>query len=196
MTEENVSSKTLEEIDKEREDEDIKKLEAVLFVAGRFLNMRELIALSDLNPIIIREFLGKLTSKYKKTDSAIQIVHKGEGNFSMWKMDIKPEYAYLINRVATGSSEFSKAEQGTLAAIAFKQPIKQSVIVKMRGNKAYDHIKKFSELGMIKKKKLGHTYELSLSDDFYDYFNISETEIDKNPLNNSELKEIRYEDVD
>ena len=66
-----------------------------------------------------------------------------------------------------------------MAIIAFKQPVKQSVIIKIRGNKAYDHIKRFTELGLIKKKRMGHTYEISLSDEFYDYFNVSEQEITK-----------------
>ena len=44
------------------------------------------------------------------------------------------------------------------------------MIIKIRGNKAYDHIKKFEDIGLIKKKKVGHTHELLLSDDFYDYF--------------------------
>ena len=95
-------------------------------------------------------------------------------------MDVKPEYQDIINKIATGSAEFVKSEQETLAIIAYKQPIKQSVIIKIRGNKAYDHIKKFADLGLIKKKKVGHTYELSLSDDFYDYFNIGSSI--ENPL--------------
>ena len=95
-------------------------------------------------------------------------------------MDVKNEFSYIINKFATGTSEFSKAEQETLAIIAFKQPMKQSVLIKVRGNKAYDHVKKFTELGLIKKKKIGHTHELSLSDDFYDYFSINE---DKEILN-------------
>jgi segregation and condensation protein B len=95
-------------------------------------------------------------------------------------MDVKPDYQYLVNKLATGNTEFTKAEQETLAIIAYKQPIKQSVIIKIRGNKAYDHIKKFNDLGLIKKKKAGHTYELALSDDFYDYFNINSST--ENPL--------------
>ncbi len=166
-----VSSKTAEEIDESREKEDLKKLEAVFFVSGRFLNMQELISLSDLNPIIIRELIEKLQEKYDKKDSAIEIVEKS----NMWKMDVGQEYSSIINKLATGSSEFSKAEQETLAIIAFKQPIKQSVMVKIRGNKAYEHVKKFSDLGLIKKKKIGHTYELSLRDDFYDYFGIKDS---------------------
>ena len=170
----NVSSKTLDEIDRESEEEDLKKLEAIFFVSGRFLNVKDIITLSDLNPIIIREVIEKLIKNYEERDSAIAIVKKGEPGKEMWKMDVRPEYAKIVNRLATGSSEFTKAEQETLAIIAFKQPMKQSMIIKIRGNKAYDHIKRFTELGLIKKKKSGHTYELSLSDEFYDYFSVGD----------------------
>ena len=132
--------------------------------------MKELISLSDMNPIIIKELLERLQEKYDETDSAIQIIEKS----GAWKMDVRQNFSSVINRLATGSSEFSRAEQETLAIIAFKQPIKQSVIIKIRGNKAYEHIKKFVDLGLIKKKKTGHTYELNLRDEFYDYFNISD----------------------
>jgi len=132
--------------------------------------MQDLISLTDLNPIFIRELIDKLKEKYEKGDFAIEIVEKN----GLWKMDVRQEYVYIINKLATGSSEFSKAEQETLAIIAFKQPIKQSVIIKIRGNKAYDHVNKFSNLGLIKRKKEGHTNILSLSDDFYDYFGVSE----------------------
>ena len=160
------SSQTLNEIDEAREKEDLKKLEAVFFVSARFLTMQELISLTDLNPIIIQELIEKLQEKYDKSDSAIEIIEKNQ----MWKMDVRSQYYNIINKLAGGKSEFSKAEQETLGIIAYKQPIKQSVIIKIRGNKAYDHIKTFLDIGLIKKKKVGHTNELSLSDDFYDYF--------------------------
>ena len=166
-----VGSKTLKEIDESREKDDLKILEAILFVSGRFLNMNELISLSDLNPLIIRDLLEKLREKYDGTESAIQIIEKS----GAWKMDVRKDFSFIINRLATGSSEFSKAEQETLAIIAFKHPMKQSVLIKIRGNKAYGHIKKFVDLGLIRKKKIGHTYELNLRDEFYDYFNISES---------------------
>jgi segregation and condensation protein B len=166
------TSKTLNEIDETREKEDLKILEAVFFISGRFLSMPELISLSDLNPIILGDLIERLKDKYNKEDSALEIIEKN----GLWKMDVRQEYSNIINKLATGSSEFSKAEQETLAIIAYKQPIKQSVIIKIRGNKAYDHIKKLSDLELIKKKKLGHTHELSLSEDFYDYFNVTESE--------------------
>lgn len=167
-----VTSTTLNEVEEARIDEDLRKLEAVMFVSGRFLSMQDLIFLSDLNPARINDLIDKLKMKYEKNDSAIEIVEKN----GLWKMDVRQEYSDVINKLATGSSEFTKAEQETLAIIAYKQPIKQSVIIKIRGNKAYDHIKKFIDLDLIKKKKMGHTNELSLSDEFYDYFNFSPNE--------------------
>jgi segregation and condensation protein B len=167
-----VSSRTIDEIDEAKEKENMKTLEAIFFISGKFLNMQELISLSDLNPLIIRELISKLQEKYSKEDSAIEIVEKN----GVWKMDVRQEFSPIVNKLVTGSAEFSKAEQETLAIIAFKQPIKQSVVIKIRGNKAYDHLKKFSDLGLIIKKKRGHTHDLSLHDDFYDYFNVQDSE--------------------
>lgn len=166
-----VSSKTLEELEGANEKNHLKVLEAVFFVSGRFLSMTELVSLTDLNPIIIRELIDKLKDKFEKIESSIEIVEKK----GLWKMDVRQEYAHMINKLATGANEFSKAEQETLAIIAFKQPIKQSVIIKIRGNKAYDHVKKFADLDLIKRKKEGHTNILTLSDDFYDYFGVDES---------------------
>ena len=83
-----LTSKTAHEIDENREKEDTKKLEAIFFVSGRFLTMQELITLSDLNPIIIKELLEKLQDRYDSNDSAIEIVERS----GSWKMDVKREY--------------------------------------------------------------------------------------------------------
>ena len=166
-----VSVETIEDIDYAKQKENLKKIEAIFFVSGKFLTIPELISLTDLNPIVLRDLIDRLKDKYSKEDSAIAIIEKN----GMWKMDVRPEYYNILNKLAGGRSEFTKAEQETLAIIAFKQPIKQSVIIKIRGNKAYEHIKKFSDLELIRKKKLGHTHELNLSDDFYDYFSVAES---------------------
>ncbi len=167
-----ISSKTVDELEEGKEKENLRILEAIFFVSGRFLSMEDLISLSNFNPLVLRDLIDKLKEKYDSGESAIEIVEKNK----MWKMDVRSEYSSIINKLATGSSEFSKAEQETLAIIAYKQPIKQSVIIKIRGNKAYDHIKKFLDLNLIKSKKEGHTAILSLSDDFYDYFSVVDSD--------------------
>ena len=168
--EENISQKSVEELDSEIELENLKKIEAALFVSGRFMTIQELIALTDVNPILLKKLLADLQDKYK--EGGINIIHQD----NLWKMDVSENLTWMINKLATGAQEFSTAEQETLALIAHKQPIKQSVIVKIRGNKAYEHIKRFTELGLVNKKKAGHTSDLSLTDKFYEYFHANKGE--------------------
>ena len=92
-------------------------------------------------------------------------------------MDVKEEYISLINKLATGNAEFSKAEQETLAVIAYKQPAIQSDVIKTRGNKSYDHIKKLKEEGFLISEKFGRTKILKLTQKFYDYFDVIEDEL-------------------
>lgn len=165
-----ITESTAEELDntfenKEKDSEE--KVEASLFIAGRFLNFQELIMLTDVNPIMLKEILHRLEKKY--SHGVLNLINRNNS----WKMDVAEKFHYLINKLATGSAEFTKAEQETLAVIAYKQPIKQSVIIKIRGNKSYDHIKKFRDLGLVIAKRVGHTVELSLSEEFYEYFNVA-----------------------
>ena len=161
-----ISSETEKELEESSETENLKKVEAALFLSARFLSLQELVMLTDINPLMIREIVSKLIEKYNKDESAIEIIAKKD----MWKMDVRQEYIYMVNKLATGSSEFTKAEQETLAVLAYKQPVKQSVVIKIRGNKAYEHIKNFVLRGLVNKKKMGHTSELSLNESFFDYF--------------------------
>ena len=168
-----VTESTAKEIENEFENKERlseEKVEASLFIAGRFLSLQELIMLTDINPIMLKEILHRLEKKY--STGVLRLIHRNNS----WKMDVAEKYHYLINKLATGSAEFTKAEQETLAIIAYKQPIKQSVIIKIRGNKSYDHIKKFRQLGLVTTKQIGHTLELSLSEEFYEYFNVHHKE--------------------
>jgi len=162
-----LTSESQKEVDEAEEIINLKKVEAAFFISARFLSLQELVTLTDINPLLLRELIEKLIEKYDDR-SAIEVLQQED----MWKMDVRQEYKNMVNKLATGSAEFSKAEQETLAIIAYKQPVKQSVIVKIRGNKAYEHVKHFIDIGLVKGKRIGHTKELSLSEDFYEYFSL------------------------
>lgn len=179
-----MSRETVLDIDNSREIENLKKIEAALFLSARWLSVQDLITLTDLNPILLRQLMDRLKERYND-ESAIDILNKDDS----WKMDVKPEHVNMINKMATGSSEFTKAQQETLAVIAYKQPIKQSVIINIRGNKAYEHIKNFISLGLVKAKRAGHTQELSLSEDFYDYFHVGSSGENPEHAPNSDVRE-------
>lgn len=161
------TAKELDNVFEDKERDSTEKIEAALFIAGRFLTLQELIMLTDVNPIMLKEILRRLEKKY--SNGVLRLINRGNS----WKMDIIEKYYYLINKLATGNAEFTKAEQETLAVIAYKQPIKQSVVIKIRGNKSYDHIKKFRQLGLVVAKRVGHTLDISLSEEFYEYFNVA-----------------------
>ena len=184
-----ISSETVKELDENREIDNLKKIEAALFLSARFLNLQELVLLTDVNPLMLKELLEKLIEKYNNDGSAIEIIVKE----NLWRMDVGQEYVSMVNKLATGSSEFTKAEQETLAIIAYKQPVKQSVIIKIRGNKAYEHIKHFIEMGLVNARRIGHTKELKLSNDFFDYFHLQKKdgkmELEKNIESNDVVQE-------
>ena len=162
----------MENGEQSREFELLKKTEAALFLAARWLNIKELVKLTGINPIMLKELLAKLEDKYRSGNGAILLLKATVEGADSWKMDVSQEHAYMINRLATGESEFTKAEQETLAIIAYKQPIKQSVVIKIRGNKAYDHVKHFIQSSLVTAKRSGRTFELNLTDNFYNYFNL------------------------
>ena len=183
---EHITSETAKELDESSEITNMKKIEAALFIAGRFMTLQDLVMLTDVNPLMLKELLERLIEKYNSDDSGIEIVVKE----NMWKMDVRQEYVSMINKLATGSAEFTKAEQETLAVIAYKQPVKQSIIINIRGNKAYDHVKKFIETGLVVGKRMGHTKELKLSEDFYEYFHLRGKELESIDNNNVNKEEI------
>ncbi len=179
-----ITEETAEEMDSLFDDKELEaqeKVEAACFIAGRFLNLQELVMLTDVNPLMLKEILYQLEKKYSQ--GAIRMINRNNS----WKMDVAEKYHPIVNKLATGSAEFTKAEQETLAVIAYKQPIKQSVVIKIRGNKAYDHIHKFIETGLVISKKEGHTNILTLSEDFYEYFYVQKGE-------KGEIKEIEKEE--
>ncbi|MEK6914816.1 MAG: SMC-Scp complex subunit ScpB [Nanoarchaeota archaeon] len=186
-----ITSETIKEIEEEKQIENLKKIEAALFLSARYLSLKDLVLLTDINPLMLKELIEILIKNYNNKNSAIEIISKE----NMWKMDVKPEYTSMVNKLATGSSEFTKAEQETLAVIAYKQPVKQSVIIKIRGNKAYGHIKNFINIGLVQAKKIGHTNELKLSDDFFDYFNLQNVNnsILSNPEDSEQPKELEIQ---
>ena len=65
----------------------------------------------------------------------------------------------------------------TLALIAYKNPVLQSEIIKMRGNGAYDHIKALKEQEFITSERQGRTRVLKLTSKFFDYFDLVENDI-------------------
>lgn len=149
-----------------------KLLESALYMAPKtisFPELKEIIKLTDENMLLF--LLNELRKEYLSRDSALEVIINSETRHAA----LRPKSEYLVKvKQFTAETELHKGIQKTLALIAYKQPIKQSLVIKYRNNKAYDHIKYLLEKGLIRKEKQGRTFILSTTKKFLDYFNLED----------------------
>jgi segregation and condensation protein B len=148
------------------------KLEALLFSSGRKMDIEELSRLTHAKPEEIQNSLTELKKEYDEKDSSVMIVNEGNS----WKLTVREQFLPLVQKIVT-ETELSKTVTETLAVIAFKYPIKQSDLIKIRTNKAYDHLKELEEMGYITRQKHGRTYLIKLTQKFFEYFDLPEEKL-------------------
>ena len=149
------------------------KVEAVLFTVGKFLTIEEIAKACGIgSPGIIKDTLNSLKKKYENEDTPLMLEEKD----SRYKLTLKKQYLPLTQKLIS-ESEFDRPTQETLAIIAYKNPVLQSEVVKIRGNMAYDHIKLLREQSLITSEKKGRTRLLKIAPAFYDYFDIIEDQL-------------------
>lgn len=154
-------------------DDVINRVEAILFTIGRFISLEELAKLCDISSVeIVKENLEKLREELHKREGAIELIEQG----NKWKLNIRKEYLYLTENLLT-DCELEKPVQETLAVIAYKSPVLQSEVIKIRGNGAYGHIEVLKELDFIISEKFGRTRLLKVTQRFYDYFDVVEDQL-------------------
>jgi len=149
------------------------KIEAVLFTTAKFMSLQEITDLCNItSSSITKKLLEELQQDYSQKSSSLTI----QEEFEKFKLNVKKEFGAITNKLASGS-ELDSPTTKTLAVIAFKNPLLQSEIIKIRGNKAYDHIKQLLESAMITSEKKGRTRLIKLTPKFFDYFDIAEKEL-------------------
>ncbi len=148
------------------------KLEALLFSSGRKMNLEELSRLVHAGPEEIQNSLTELKKEYDEKNSSVMIVNEGDS----WKLTVREQFLSLVQKIVT-ETELTKTVTETLAVIAFKYPIKQSDLIKIRTNKAYDHIKELEEMGYISRQKHGRSYLIKLTQKFFEYFDLPEEKL-------------------
>jgi segregation and condensation protein B len=144
--------------------EKMKVIEAALFISSRPLTLDYLGKVSGMNSLgIVRESLETLQKDYE--NKGLEIVKTPHG----WSMQVRQD---LLDKVAhlTPYYDLSEGCKRTLAIIAYKEPVKQSEIIRMQGNKAYSYIKSLIRKDLVRAEKMGHTKTLKLTAEFERYF--------------------------
>jgi len=149
-------------------DELKKKVEALLFSSGKSMSFDEIKRLCRIgNDEQLKKALQDLKVDYNNRDSSLILVNEGD----RWKITTKEGYFNVVKKIVT-ETELSKTLMETLAVIAWKYPIKQSDLIKVRTNKAYDHLRELESMGYISRQKHGRTKLIKLTDKFFSYFDL------------------------
>ena len=145
-------------------------IEAALYVTGRPVDLKTLASVLGMrSEEKVRDVARKLKEHYKNA-GAIEILELSDGRFVM---QLRPQYAPHVKRLATRQL-LTPGPMKTLSFIAYRQPITQSYLAKVRGNLSYSHVKQLQEQGLISEEKLGRTKILRTTPNFADYFNLSQ----------------------
>lgn len=148
-----------------------KKVEAVLFAIGKEITTERLASLCSLTIEQANEITRKLQQEYDARDHSLRLIQKENG----WKLTVRDEFIPLVSSIVA-STELERPLMETLAVIAWKYPIVQSDVIKLRSAAAYDHMKALEEQGFIAKEKFGRTYKIKLTKKFFEYFDLPSEE--------------------
>tara|TARA_B100001142_G_scaffold271255_1_gene277701 strand:- start:37 stop:639 length:603 start_codon:yes stop_codon:yes gene_type:complete len=146
-------------------------LEATIFSAGRSLRGEELSELLGYPIEEVKESLESLiaTSK-RRRGSALQMVEVA-GRFAI---EVKPSIADHLPKKA--KSEIPQKLLKAAALIAYHQPMPQSRLVELLGQKAYDHIRELAQAGLVDRRRNGNTRRLTTTLRFSEVFGCPHTD--------------------
>ena len=148
-------------------------LEAALFVSDQPLSLERLSKIVGVgSEEEIKNLVEQIKQELVREDRGVELIETPEG----YELRVKQPYREKVAKLAP-LSDLSDGMLRTLGIIAFKQPIKQSIIVRYQGNKTYGYVKTLEEKGLIKTEPYKRTKLITTTPDFERYFGKSKEEV-------------------
>lgn len=146
-------------------------LEAILFTTHEPLQKEDIIKSLKIGADKVDELIAELKKKYSEPHYGISLSDIGG-----YRLVVKPEYIDKVSHL-TPHADLSRGVLRVLSIIAFHEPVDQSEIVKIVGNRTYEYVKELKERGLVKSEKKGRTRVLHTTPHFEEYFNIKKGEL-------------------
>ncbi|MEA2004043.1 MAG: SMC-Scp complex subunit ScpB [archaeon] len=140
-------------------------IEAALFVSAKPLSLADLYQVLKIPKSRIKKIIDEMKGHYD--GHGVRIV-EADG---LYEMKIDQGFEGHVSHLAP-HKDFPKAVLQTLSLIAYKNPVKQSNIVEVRGNRAYDHLRELEAKSFIRREESGHTNIVHITRKFLDYFGL------------------------
>jgi len=147
-------------------------VESLLFSAGKPLSIDEIQETTGLPPKHVTEAIEHLMQSYnieRKNDTSLEIVKAG----NKFIMQVKKTFTEKSLMVA--KPEIQTDLLKTLALIAFHQPVKQSNLRHMIGERIYGDVDQLLSLNLVHSEPHGATELLTTTRLFPEYFGIDST---------------------
>ncbi len=146
------------------------QIEALLFSSGRSMAEADIALIINVDKKEVKKGLQKLKEDYENKDASLMLVQEG----GSWKLSVKEKYITMVTKIVS-DTELSMTVLETLSVIAWKAPVLQSEVIRIRTNKAYEHIKELLDLDFLTKEKTGRSYKIRLTEKFFKYFDVPGT---------------------
>jgi segregation and condensation protein B len=144
------------------------RIEALLFAAGKPLSVHDLTQ-SLGGKVDYREVqtaLKQLQHHYRARTTALEVRRAGEA----WALQVRGDFLPVAHTVA--QTDLARSTLKALALIAYHQPVRQSLLVKMMGEQAYSEVKALRDQGFVRASPRGATLELTTTSKFPEYFGL------------------------
>ncbi|MBI2102042.1 SMC-Scp complex subunit ScpB [Candidatus Woesearchaeota archaeon] len=148
------------------------KVEAILFSTGHRISLDDISRLCRTGKEDTLAALKELQREYDEKQSSLMLVEEGD----FWKLTVRDHLIPIVRKIVT-ETELTRSVLETLAIIAFKYPILQSDLIKLRTNKAYDHLAELEKSGYISRQKHSRTNLIKLTEKFFRYFDLTEEKL-------------------
>lgn len=142
------------------------KIEAVLFLTDKPIRSQAIARIVNADVQLVRQTVLELISEYEERQGGLEIAQDNG-----YIIQVRDEHAQIVEEFLP--MEMSHALIRTLSAIAIKQPVTQSEIIKIRGAGAYEHIKELIVRELVAKKEDGRSPILTTTRRFQEYFRLT-----------------------
>lgn len=151
-------------------------IEGLLYMVGdEGLTIEQLATVTELDPLVVEEYLEKINEACQKEDRGIELVCYG-GLYKFITKAIIHEYASKLFTLPE-RNKLSQAALETLAIIAYKQPITRVEIEEIRGVNCDAMVHKLLAKALIKEvgrsEAVGKPILYGVTEEFMDAFKLA-----------------------
>jgi segregation and condensation protein B len=146
-------------------------IEATLFSSGKSMSGPELSEALGYDEDEMLDALGSLQATLRRRKGgALQLAEVG----NRWALEVKPAIATHLPKAT--KTDIPPKLLKAAALIAYHQPMPQSRLVELLGQKAYDYVRELAQLGMVDRRKDGNTRRLATTRRFSEAFGCPHTD--------------------